>query len=229
MKSVCFLLGAVIVALILPAQAKDRGRSLCASSGPPLPASAAELFKEAEKDYMPGIRIGRALGEAVLPELRQALRSGSVARQRVALYALGELGPGRPQLMAEILPFVTETMYENLVRAVDPSAPVSIHLCDWPEPELGRVDERILAEISREQKRTSRGYSALDTRRKLAACIVADAKTHFRLRRAKCLNQSLARGMRISCAGVAELGHAERPGYAEGKRVDGVAHNRRRQ
>src|SRR5881397_1320551 len=111
MKSVCFLLGAVIVALILPAQAKDRGRSLCASSGPPLPASAAELFKEAEKDYMPGIRIGRALGalgEAVLPELRQALRSGSVARQRVALYALGELGPGRPQLMAEILPFVTE-------------------------------------------------------------------------------------------------------------------------
>ena len=111
MKSVCFLLGAMIVALILPAQAKDRGRSLCASSGPPLPASAAELFKEAEKDYMPGIRIGRALGalgEAVLPELRQALRSGSVARQRVALYALGELGPGRPQLMAEILPFVTE-------------------------------------------------------------------------------------------------------------------------
>jgi HEAT repeat protein len=69
------------------------------------------LFKEAEKDYMPGIRIGRALGalgEAALPELRLALRSGSVARQRVALYALGELGPGRPQLMAEILPFVTE-------------------------------------------------------------------------------------------------------------------------
>jgi len=85
MKSVCFLLGAVIVALILPAQAKDRGRSLCASSGPPLPASAAELFKEAEKDYMPGIRIGHALGETVLPELRQALRSGSVARLMLAL------------------------------------------------------------------------------------------------------------------------------------------------
>ncbi|PYV13055.1 MAG: hypothetical protein DMG07_15570, partial [Acidobacteria bacterium] len=86
MRGARFLFGAVVFVVIFSAQAKDRSRSLCASAGPPLPASAAELFKEAEKDYMPGIRIGRALaalGEAVLPELRQALRGGSVLRQRV--------------------------------------------------------------------------------------------------------------------------------------------------
>src|SRR5437899_6618442 len=48
MKSVCFLLGAVIVALILPAQAPVRGRSLCASSRPALPASAAGVVEQAE-------------------------------------------------------------------------------------------------------------------------------------------------------------------------------------
>ena len=83
---------------------------MCASRGPRLPTSAEELSREAETSSLPGIRIGRALGalgQPALPELRQALRSASIPRQRVALYALGELGPKQPQLMAEILPFVT--------------------------------------------------------------------------------------------------------------------------
>ena len=34
---------------------------------------------------------------------------------------------------APMIPFMTEDMYQNLVRSVDPSAPESIHLCDFPE------------------------------------------------------------------------------------------------
>src|SRR5205823_11465102 len=52
------------------------------------------------------------------------------------------------KLLAPILPFVTETMYANLVRSVDPSAPISIHLCDWPQPGMARVDERALTTTS---------------------------------------------------------------------------------
>ena len=34
---------------------------------------------------------------------------------------------------APLIPFMTEDMYQNLVRSVDPSAPESIHLCDFPQ------------------------------------------------------------------------------------------------
>lgn len=48
------------------------------------------------------------------------------------------------KLVAPSLPFVAETMYQNLVRRVDPSAPPSIHLCDWPAAAPARVDEGVL-------------------------------------------------------------------------------------
>ena len=35
--------------------------------------------------------------------------------------------------LAPVLPFVTERIYQNLVRAADPDAPESIHLCDMPQ------------------------------------------------------------------------------------------------
>ena len=37
------------------------------------------------------------------------------------------------KVAAPMVPFITEDMYQNLVRTVDPSAPESIHLCDFPE------------------------------------------------------------------------------------------------
>ena len=36
------------------------------------------------------------------------------------------------KLAAPFVPFLTEAMYQNLVRSVNPSAPESIHLCDFP-------------------------------------------------------------------------------------------------
>lgn len=44
------------------------------------------------------------------------------------------------QLLAPILPFTTEEMYENLVRSVDPDAPVSIHLTSYPVADPDKVD-----------------------------------------------------------------------------------------
>ncbi|MCS7206781.1 MAG: isoleucine--tRNA ligase [Dehalococcoidia bacterium] len=38
------------------------------------------------------------------------------------------------RLLAPFTPFVAEAMYQNLVRSVDPTAPLSVHLASWPTP-----------------------------------------------------------------------------------------------
>jgi isoleucyl-tRNA synthetase len=51
-------------------------------------------------------------------------------------------------LMAPFVPFITEELYQNLVRSVDEHAPFSVHLCDWPV-----ADERLLNEqLTREMR-----------------------------------------------------------------------------
>ncbi len=37
--------------------------------------------------------------------------------------------------LAPVLPFITETIYRNLVRTHDPQAPASVHLCDMPQAD----------------------------------------------------------------------------------------------
>ena len=39
--------------------------------------------------------------------------------------------------------FMTEDIYQNLVKTVDQSAPESIHLCDYPKVEEGWIDKQL--------------------------------------------------------------------------------------
>jgi isoleucyl-tRNA synthetase len=41
------------------------------------------------------------------------------------------------------LPFLTEEIYQNLVRAVDPAAPESVHLTEYPKVDAALVDEAL--------------------------------------------------------------------------------------
>jgi isoleucyl-tRNA synthetase len=43
------------------------------------------------------------------------------------------------RLIAPFVPFMAEAMYQNLVRTVDASAPVSVHLTDFPVCDEGRI------------------------------------------------------------------------------------------
>jgi isoleucyl-tRNA synthetase len=52
------------------------------------------------------------------------------------------------RLLAPFVPFLTEEMYQNLVRAVDPAAPDSVHLTDWPVADAALID-RTLIEATR--------------------------------------------------------------------------------
>jgi isoleucyl-tRNA synthetase len=47
------------------------------------------------------------------------------------------------RVAAPILPFVTEEIYQGLVRRVDPDAPPSVHLTDYPEADLDAIDETL--------------------------------------------------------------------------------------
>ena len=47
------------------------------------------------------------------------------------------------RLMAPVLPFLTEEIYQNLVRSVDPSAPESVHLTPYPQVDASLVDEHL--------------------------------------------------------------------------------------
>ncbi len=46
---------------------------------------------------------------------------------------------------APMVPFITESIYQNLVRSVDPSAPESIHLCDYPKADESFIDSELEA------------------------------------------------------------------------------------
>jgi len=47
------------------------------------------------------------------------------------------------RVMAPALPFLTEEIYQNLVRAVDPAAPVSVHLTAYPQVNTQLIDESL--------------------------------------------------------------------------------------
>ena len=44
---------------------------------------------------------------------------------------------------APMIPFMTEDIYQNLVKSVNPDAPESIHLCDFPAVDEAMIDEKL--------------------------------------------------------------------------------------
>ena len=64
------------------------------------------------------------------------------------------------RLLAPIMPFVTEAMYQNLVRSVDDSAPQSVHHTLWPAADLTVVDEHLLAQMRLARAIVTQGHSA---------------------------------------------------------------------
>jgi isoleucyl-tRNA synthetase len=77
------------------------------------------------------------------------------------------------KLLAPFLPFLSEELYQNLVRSVDAEAPVSVHLCAYPtvdaslrDAELERVMEltRLIASLGNAARKAAsiRGQQPLE-------------------------------------------------------------------
>ncbi|HEX7080022.1 MAG TPA: isoleucine--tRNA ligase [Gammaproteobacteria bacterium] len=81
------------------------------------------------------------------------------------------------RLLAPFVPFLSEAMYQNLVRRVDASAPMSVHMTEWPEHRPERLDASLLAETEIVQRvvglgRAARNESRLKVRQPLKRLLV---------------------------------------------------------
>ncbi|MHB1317262.1 MAG: isoleucine--tRNA ligase, partial [Anaerolineae bacterium] len=52
------------------------------------------------------------------------------------------------RLLAPMTPFVTEVMYQNLVRSVQPDAYESVHHTLWPRAEMDTIDDTLIAQMA---------------------------------------------------------------------------------
>ncbi len=124
----------------------------------------------------------RAIAESIddlstwyLRRSRRRFSRGDDATDRVAAFAtLHAALVSLVRIMAPILPFLSESIYDNLVPTVTPDAPDSVHLTGWPTAELAALrDEPLEAAMATTRRavelaRTLRGNAGLKIRQPLA-------------------------------------------------------------
>lgn len=64
---------------------------------------------------------------------------------------------------APMIPFLTEDIYQNLVRTVDQTAPLSIHLCDFPVADEKMIDKNLETSMDEVLKIVVFGRAARNT------------------------------------------------------------------
>jgi isoleucyl-tRNA synthetase len=87
------------------------------------------------------------------------------------------------KLLAPFTPFVTDVMYQNLVRSVQPDAYENVHHCDWPQIDQSAIDPELLDQMALARRIASlglgaRGSANIKVRQPLAKAMayVGDAK-----------------------------------------------------
>ncbi len=108
---------------------------------------------------------------------RRFWKSTDPEDKRAAYLTLYECLSTVHRLMAPFAPFLAENMYQNLVRGIDPKAPISVHMSSWPEIDASRDNDELLYEIEVVQKvvglaRAARGQSGVRTRQPLSRLLV---------------------------------------------------------
>ncbi|MCH8327645.1 MAG: class I tRNA ligase family protein, partial [Candidatus Marinimicrobia bacterium] len=116
-------------------QLVDATREAYESFAPHKVVSAIELYLEALSNWY--IRRNR----------RRFWKSANDADKRAAYVTLHEALVTLVKIMAPVTPFVSEAIYQNLVARHDPDAPPSVHLCEFPATQPGRVDEALMGDI----------------------------------------------------------------------------------
>jgi isoleucyl-tRNA synthetase len=91
---------------------------------------------------------------------KAGLSKASDAQKEAAYETLYHVLVTLCRLLAPFVPFVTEAMYQNLVRAVDPGAPESVHHNDWPTLEAEHQDPQLVQEMGLILRLVSLGHAA---------------------------------------------------------------------
>jgi isoleucyl-tRNA synthetase len=108
---------------------------------------------------------------------RRFWKSEAGADKQAAYLTLYECLTAVTRLMAPFMPFVTEDVYQNLVRSLGRGAPLSIHMETWPAADPALVDEGLVARVATVQRvvslgRAARADSKLKVRQPLARVLV---------------------------------------------------------
>ena len=77
------------------------------------------------------------------------------------------------RLLAPFLPFVAESLYQNLVRSIDPTAPESVHHTAYPEVDASAIDLDLERQVETARTlvglgRAAREQAAIKVRQPLA-------------------------------------------------------------
>lgn len=64
---------------------------------------------------------------------------------------------------APMIPFMTEQIYQNLVRKIDPDAPESVHLCDFPQVREEWISRSLESDMDQVLKAVVMGRAARNT------------------------------------------------------------------
>ena len=106
---------------------------------------------------------------------RDRMRAGARPEDRGAAFAtLHAVLVLVTRTIAPLLPFVAETMYQNLIAEIEPGLPDSVHLTRWPTTDTaGFRDESLEAAMAVAMRavelvRTLRGQAGLRTRQPIA-------------------------------------------------------------
>jgi len=91
---------------------------------------------------------------------RRFWKSGSDADKQAAYATLYEALVTVAQLLAPTMPFISDEIYQNLVREANPDAPQSVHISDWPEFNPAVIDDRLNKEMALVMKLASLGHAA---------------------------------------------------------------------
>jgi len=81
-------------------------------------------------------------------------------------------------VMAPFTPFVTERVWQDMVRSVDPDAPPSVHMASWPAVDDAVIDDTLAAQVALVRRvvelgRAARAASSVRTRQPLARALVS--------------------------------------------------------
>ncbi|MCZ6747791.1 MAG: isoleucine--tRNA ligase [SAR324 cluster bacterium] len=108
---------------------------------------------------------------------RRFWKSEAGADKQAAYLTLYECLVTATKLIAPFMPFLAEAIHENLVRSVNPQAPLSVHMEPWPEADPALLNEALVEAISTVQRvvslgRAGRATSKLRVRQPLPAVLV---------------------------------------------------------
>jgi isoleucyl-tRNA synthetase len=105
---------------------------------------------------------------------RRRFWDGDVA----ALATLHECLQTLTQLLAPMIPFIAESAWQELIRVADPSAPISVHLTDFPTSDSSLINPELNRHVAMTRRvvelgRAARAESAIKIRQPLQRALIS--------------------------------------------------------